>query len=175
MPNVKKTQSSETIQFRIKKIKNMGYYQNHPEELNLNKNKLNEPVNLEVKLSFGFNIDTGMAIRADVAFFLGQKKERKELFGLKLQYEFEILNFSQYVEDGDLKIEDGDLKIGEKKINLPQNVLKNFVGFVISGARGMLVALNSIPEYSHILLPPIHTESLILNNPSIIPTPKNQA
>ncbi|HEX9652153.1 MAG TPA: hypothetical protein VGA99_00450 [bacterium] len=144
MPQAK-TDEKKTIQYKIAEIKKLAHYENDFREFGLNENEL-EPMQVQFTMkTIRDESPNSISIYMKVDFL--DKEQRFNLFGLTCIYRFEIKGLEiKFTKEGTFQ--------------LPKEATRQFLSLIISGVRGMLVAVNTTPEYHKILLPLIDPDDL---------------
>ena len=156
MPKPETSQKkNEVIQFRIIEIKKLNHFENDPDELEISRDRLKEPVEFEIAAAIGINPEIEIiALRAHSFFFIKENNEKIKLFGLSAVYKFHVMDLKKKF-------------LKDNTIDIPQNLLVLFANFIISGMRGMLAVLNTRPEYSNIIIPAIDPSSIVKQHSKI--------
>jgi len=141
--------SKKAYKYRIVEVKKLNHFENDPDELNVSQARLKQPVQFDITTTMEINPDKELiGIKANAVFYINDNNERKELFGLTCAYKFQILDFVKNF-------------VKNKEVLIPSDILTLCLSFQISGMRGMFAALNTRPEYTQIILPPLDPSEIV--------------
>jgi len=137
------------IEYKIEKVEVLKFYENNPEDYKLEKSQYSSS---DVDIGFGLRVnDVNETIDIILSTVFNSNDEKKiKLFSLDSLFRFKILNFKSSI-----------VKTDKNNYKIPDNFLYIMLETSLSGARGMIVPLVTIPEYKHLLLPLINPMNLI--------------
>ena len=140
------------IQYRIAEIKKLSHYENDFLENGLKPSDLK---NIKFEISVNLSIDRNdgiisFKIEIHCNCFSDEKNIKIKLFGIETLHRYKIRNFNKLFRKKDSDI-----------YKIPDLLMLNFLNFSISDTRGMIAALNTTPEYSKIILPPVYTKDIL--------------
>lgn len=139
---IKKSTKDKLVSYKLSEIRKKSYFQKSLEELGLSKSSIKKG---QAKIGTQLTVrkkDSSVVIGLDVRFTAKKDERDIELFGIETEHIFHIKNVN------DLFAEEN-----ENEINIPKSLVLAFLNVSVSGTRGMLVALNSNPDYAKIYLP----------------------
>ncbi len=150
MSEVEKNKAKNKFEFRITSIKKLRYFQNEYSMFGLDLGDIKRGF---VKLKAHMKIEKQkgiLSIFLNVNFSTNKEQKEYELFGIETVHSFQLRNFSKlYV------VAETDT------FEIPDELMILFINVSVSGTRGMLVALNTIQDYSNIILPVIYPGDLL--------------
>jgi hypothetical protein len=138
------------IEFKLIELKKVHYFENDFSESEYNLKDIRN-ANFEVGIQIIFNErERIINLELIVNFYKLLEKKRLKLFGIKTTNKFKFKKFKE-VFFKDLK----------KGYMIPDQLMHTLLGISLSNTRGMLAAMNSLPEYSKIVLPLINTKEML--------------
>jgi len=150
MPKPKTKQGERQITYKILEVRKLSHFENDPSELNVSRDDLQKPVHFTINTSISVDSENStISLKANAVFFIEKNNIKIDLFGLTAIYKFHLSDFKKNFLKED------------NNVAVPEQILIIFANILISGIRGMFAALNTRPEYSHIMLPPMNPASVI--------------
>lgn len=141
----------KSIQYRIAEFKITKHFENELSQTGIKKISL-------PSTKINFSVTTKFDVPKNILHFMIKvvsyhkiKDKMVELFGLENICSFEIKDLNKI------------LPIEDDKIKIPDNLMLALLNIVVSGTRGMLVAMNKNPEYASLILPVINSKDLLEN------------
>lgn len=135
------------IQYKIIGIRKISHFENDYKEFDLAEKDV-VPGNFELKYGINFPGNNNIDFKVNAVFY-STKNKRINLFGIEAVYIFKIRNLEQ------------NFKL-EKGYRIPDELMHTIVDMTMSGIRGMLSVLNTIPLYKKIILQPVNTKEICL-------------
>ncbi|MCF6334562.1 MAG: hypothetical protein L3J12_02335 [Spirochaetales bacterium] len=138
------------IQFKIHRIRKLGFSENDPSLLGLGDSEIKEA---QIDMGFSFRVDVEteiLSLLMNAGFYILDQGKRKNLFSINTEYTFIILNFKETFD-----------YTKEKRIELPDPLMYILLNLTIAGTRGMIAALISTEGYKHLILPPIDVKDVL--------------
>ncbi len=138
------------VQFRIQRIRKLGFSENDPSLLGLDNQEINEA---QIDMAFSFKIDVEnetLALLMKAGFYILDAGERKDLFSINSEYIFTIFEFK-----------DTFGYTTEQQIELPDPLMYILLNLTIAGTRGMIAALITTEKYKHLILPPVDVKDVL--------------
>lgn len=138
------------IYFNIDSIRKISHFENNFRDFGLDKTNLDQ---------YKFNFNVGLRINSEegsityqikVSFHIEIDSEKYDLFGIETAHKFIIKDFKKLFSKSDCD-----------EFSIPDDLMTNVLSISISGTRSMLAALNSTPEYTKILVPPIDPKDVL--------------
>lgn len=150
MVKAKKVVTKSKLEFRIRSIKKQSYFQNEYSKFGLVASDIKKGF-VTVKTSLQIDNKNGIvSILLNIVCGTDKNKKHYDLFGLEAVHNFQIRNFAKIFSD-----------VQKDNVKVPDELMVIFLNISISGARGMLVALNSNQDYANIILPVINPKDLL--------------
>ena len=136
----------KSIRFRLLEIKKIRFYQNNYLDLGLIKEDVQKG-NMKIGVNFKIVPD-----EETISLFLKMDfcHTEHELFGIETVHKYKIKDFKHAIQYNE-----------NKTFNVPDEIMKLWIGIAISDTRGMLVILNSGSDYSRIILPLINLDAFL--------------
>jgi hypothetical protein len=144
-------QKPKAIEYRISEIKKIHFFENDPQEFKLSEKDI-EKTDFKLGLIIDINgEEESIAHRLSVIVSPANNEEVR-LFGSESSFKYIIKNFNNYFPGN-----------RQKGYEIPKGFMEALLSISISGLRGMLAALNTIPEYKGNILPPVDAKNLLEN------------
>ena len=147
---VQKKVKSKSVEITISEIRKISSFEIDFREYGIVSLK-REDVHFKNSLSIG--LDGSKEIisnRLKLTAVYMKSKEEKQIFGVEAIFIYKIKKFEKHFT----KNEDNTYRI-------PNEFMANLLGISISGIRGMLAGLTTVPEYSKFIMPPIYTNQML--------------
>ncbi len=144
--NQKSEKIKKSIRFRLLEIKKNRFYQSNYLDFALSKEDVLKG-NLKIGVNFELspNEETiSLVLKLDFCH------ADHELFGIETVHKYKIKDFKNAIQYDE-----------NKTFNVPDEIMKLWIGIAISDTRGMLVILNSDSDYSRIILPLINLDAFL--------------
>lgn len=145
---MKKTENgtNKSISFSLLEIKKIRFYQSNYLDFGLSKEDV---LKGNLKIGVNFELSPNEEI---ISLFLKLDfcHADHELFGIETIHKYKIKDFKNTIQYDE-----------NKTFNVPDEIMKLWIGIAISDTRGMLVILNSDSEYSRIILPLINLDAFL--------------
>ena len=144
--NQKSERIKKSIRFRLLEIKKIRFYQSNYLDFGLSKEDV-----LKGNLKIGVNFELSPN-EETISLFLKLDfcHTDHELFGIETVHKYKIKDFKNAIQYDE-----------NKTFNVPDEIMKLWIGIAISDTRGMLLILNSYSEYSRITLPLINLDAFL--------------
>lgn len=144
--NQKSEKIKKSIRFRLLEIKKIRFYQSNYLDFGLSKEDV---LKGNLKIGVNFELSPNEEI---ISLFLKLDfcHADHELFGIETIHKYKIKDFKNTIQYDE-----------NKTFNVPDEIMKLWIGIAISDTRGMLVILNSDSEYSRIILPLINLDAFL--------------
>lgn len=150
MKEINTNRHLKEIEFKIIELKKIHYFENDLSESEYNLRDIKN-ANFEVGMHLIFNEKERIInLELTVNFYKILEKKRLGLFGIKTTNKFKFKQFKEVF-----------LKDSERGYMIPDQLMHTLLGISLSNTRGMLAAMNSLPEYSKIVLPLINTKEML--------------
>lgn len=150
MVETKRAATKNKLEFRIVSIKKQSYFQNEYSKYGLGTSDIKKGF-VKVKTNVQNENKNGVvSIILNIVFGTNKGKKYYELFGIEAVHNFQIRNFAKIFSN-----------VQKDSFNIPDELMIMFLNISLSGTRGMIVALNTNPDYSNIILPIINPKDLL--------------
>lgn len=150
MDKAKTISIDKTIEYKIDSIDVINHTQKHFSEYGL---KSSDIKNGDCQIGIDIRIEADnscIAIPMKIVMSMEHEGDKYELFVTEAIYIYRIKKFKSLFLTSD-----------HDKYEIPDAFMRILIGTALSGMRGIMVALTTIPEYKKVLLPLIETSKLL--------------